>query len=93
MRCVLAVLSWTTAALTDLAVGPYSGKKTGENALLRSIKESLTTDDIAVMDRYYCSFMMLALLLNQGTHHAPGSTTYDIQILAVDAALVSMTMS
>ena len=63
----VAVLSLATAALTDLAVGPYSGKETGENALLRSIIKSLTTDDIAVMDRYYCSFMMLALLLNQGT--------------------------
>lgn len=64
----VAVLSLATAAITDLAVGPYCGKETGENALLRSIIKSLAVNDIAVMDRYYCSFMMLALLLNQGTH-------------------------
>jgi len=29
---------------------------------------SLKADDIAVTDRYYCSFMMIALLLGQGTH-------------------------
>lgn len=48
--------------------GPYSGKETGETALLRSVIKSLNPGDIAVMDRYYCSFMMLALLLAQGTH-------------------------
>jgi hypothetical protein len=30
--------------------------------------KSLNAEDIAVMDRYYCSFMMIALLLSQGTH-------------------------
>jgi hypothetical protein len=52
----------------DVAIGPYSGKETGESALLRSMLSSLCQGDIAVMDRYYCSFMMLALLLSQGTH-------------------------
>ena len=64
----VALLSLATAAIMDLAVGPYAGKETGETALLRSIMKSLNPGDIAVMDRYYCSFMMLALLLNQGTH-------------------------
>ena len=52
----------------DVAIGPYSGKETGESALLRSVLKSLEREDIAVMDRYYCSFMMIALLLSQGTH-------------------------
>ena len=52
----------------DLAVGPYKGKETGESALLRSMLGSLAAGDIAVMDRYYCSFMMIARLLSQGTH-------------------------
>lgn len=65
-RCV-AILSLATACITDLALGPYSGKETGESALLRSMLGSLQPGDVAVMDRYYCSFMMIALLLNQGT--------------------------
>ena len=52
----------------DSAIGPYAGKETGESALLRSMMPSLGKEDIAVMDRLYCSFMMIALLLSQGTH-------------------------
>ena len=63
----VAILSLATACVMDVAYGPYSGKETGETALLRSILRSLGVGDIAVMDRYYCSFMMIALLLAQGT--------------------------
>ena len=45
---------------------PYKGKETGESALLRTVLPSLKKDDVVVFDRYYCSFMMIALLLMQG---------------------------
>ncbi|HMO94419.1 MAG TPA: transposase, partial [Pirellulaceae bacterium] len=64
----MAIISLATASVMDLALGPYQGKETGESALLRSMLRSLASGDIAVMDRYYCSFMMIALLLSQGTH-------------------------
>ena len=64
---VTAIVSLATACLMDLAIGPYQGKETGESALLRSMLSSLLRDDIAVMDRYYCSFLLIALLLGQGT--------------------------
>jgi hypothetical protein len=63
----VAIVSLATACAMDLAMGPYKGKETGESALLRSMLGSLHDGDIAVMDRYYCSFMMIALLLGQGT--------------------------
>lgn len=63
-RCV-AIISLATACVTDLAIGPYSGKETGESALLRSMLETLAPREIVVMDRYYCSFMMIALLLQR----------------------------
>jgi putative transposase len=62
-----AIMSLATACVMDVAIAPYQGKETGESALLRSMLGSLTRGDIAVMDRYYCSFMMIALLLGQGT--------------------------
>ena len=62
----VAAISLATACVTDLAIGPYSGKETGESALLRSMLESLSPGDVAVMDRYYCSFMMIVLLLQRG---------------------------
>jgi putative transposase len=63
-----AVLSLATAAIHDLNIGPYEGKETGENALLRGILDSLQEHDVAVFDRYYCSFMMLAILRLRGVH-------------------------
>jgi putative transposase len=65
---VVAILSLVTACAMDLALGPYAGKQTGEPALLRELLERLEAGDIAVADRFHCSFMMIALLLAQGTH-------------------------
>lgn len=61
-----AILSLATACVMDLAIGPYSGKETGETALLRELLDSLDHRDVVVADRFYCSFMMLALLLARG---------------------------
>jgi len=62
----VAVLSLATAAIHDLAVGPYAGKQTGEMALLRSLLEGFDAGDVVVFDRYYCSYMMLAQLALRG---------------------------
>ena len=59
----VVILSLATACVTEMAIGPYSGKETGETALLRELLGSFNPDDVAVVDRYYCSFMMIALLL------------------------------
>jgi putative transposase len=63
-----AVLSLATASLCDLALGPYEGKETGETALLRELLETFDENDVVVFDRYYCSFIMLALLSLHGLH-------------------------
>jgi len=61
-----AILSLATAAIHDIAVGPYEGKETGETALLRSLLDAFPPGDLVIFDRYYCSYMMLALLIRQG---------------------------
>jgi len=63
-----AVLSLATAAIQALNIGPYEGKETGENALLRGMLDCLKPGDLAVLDRYFCSFMMLAMVLRGGVH-------------------------
>jgi hypothetical protein len=60
------ILSLATCCALDVAHGPYAGKETGETALLRGLLGSFLAGDVAVMDRYYCSFMMIALLLGRG---------------------------
>ena len=62
------VLSLATAAVQDMNIGPYEGKQTGESALLRGILECLHPGDVAVFDRIFCSFLMLALLRMRGIH-------------------------
>jgi len=64
----VAVVSLATACVVDATLGRYSGKRTGETALLRPLLGSFGRDDVAVMDRYYCSFMMIALFVAQRTH-------------------------
>jgi hypothetical protein len=49
-----------------MAIGPYQGKQTGENALLREMLDAFDEGDVAVFDRHYCSFMMLAMLSLRG---------------------------
>ena len=49
--------------ISDLAIGPYSGKETGESALLRELLERLNPGDILLADRYFCSYFMVCLLL------------------------------
>ena len=66
-RCC-TVQSLATAAVCDLAVGPYAGKETGESALLRSLLGAFDGDDVAVFDRCCCSFMMIALFLQRSVH-------------------------
>lgn len=62
----VVLLTLATAALVDAALGPYSGKESGETALLRTLFESLRDDDVLVADRYYCSYWMLAMLQERG---------------------------
>jgi putative transposase len=60
------ILSLATACITDAALGPYSGKETGETALLREMFDTFDEGDIAVFDRYYSSYMMIAQLQQRG---------------------------
>ncbi len=66
-RCC-TVVSAATGCVCDLAIGPHKGKETGETALLREILDAFDEGDVAVFDRYYGSFMMLAMLQLRGVH-------------------------
>jgi len=63
---VVALLSLATGMLTDMAMGPYTGKETGETALLRQLLDGFAPGDILLADRYYCSYFMIAQLMELG---------------------------
>jgi len=65
VRMVL-LFSLATGMLCDMAMGPYQGKETGEPALFRELLDRLAEGDIVLADRYYCSYFMIALLMELG---------------------------
>jgi putative transposase len=66
MLRLVVLLTFATASLVGAAVGPHEGKESGETALFRQLLDRLRPRDVVVADRYYCSYWMVALLLEQG---------------------------
>src|SRR5713226_5273708 len=63
---LVVLLSLATGMLKDMALGPYAGKETGETALLRELLDRFQPGDVLLADRYYCSYFMIALLMELG---------------------------
>jgi putative transposase len=61
-----ALFSLATGALCGFAEGPYEGKETGETALLRALFHLLQDGDILLGDACFCSYFMIALLVELG---------------------------
>ena len=62
----VAVISLATSCVCDAAIGKYAGKETGETALLRQLLGCFEPGDIALADRYYGNYWVIALLLQRG---------------------------
>jgi hypothetical protein len=56
----VVVMSLTIGTVLDYAIGAYKGKGTGESSLLRSILSCIEKDDIALGDRYFPNFFLMA---------------------------------
>jgi hypothetical protein len=63
---LVVLLSLATAMVSGMAIAPYSGKETGEMALMRELLGELNRGDILLTDRYFCSYFMIAMLLDMG---------------------------
>ena len=64
---MMVIMSLATGMLCDMAMGPYSGKETGESALLRELLAGLDPRDILLIDRLHCSYFTIAsVLLGKG---------------------------
>lgn len=59
---MVVLLSLATAMAGGMAMGPYQGKETGELALLRELLDQFEEGDIALADKLYCAYFMIALL-------------------------------
>jgi hypothetical protein len=63
---VVALLCLGTGAVLDTALGPYAGKEGSEHALFHALMMSIAAGDILLADRYYCSYLVIALLQEHG---------------------------
>ena len=66
MMRLVVLTSMITGMLHRIAVGPHSGKGTGESALFRQLAEKLPKGSVVVGDRYYCSYFAIAMLIQKG---------------------------
>ena len=91
---MVVLMSLATAMVCGMAMGPYSGKETGELALMRQLMGHLDPHDILLTDRYFCSYFMIAMLLEMNVqlvsrlHHARQEDTYRIKRLGKHDYLV-----
>lgn len=64
-RLVMVICLATGAAL-DAAIGPYSGKGSGELGLVRGLLESFRPGDVMLADALYCNYFLIATLMAAG---------------------------
>ena len=63
---LVGLISLSCGAVLAVALGPYSGKKTGETALLRQLYGQLQAGAVLLADALFANYWSLAGLLAQG---------------------------
>jgi hypothetical protein len=63
---LVAIISLSCGAVLEWATGPCEGKRTGETALLWQLAHHFRPGDIAIADRYFSGYFMLAWLIRHG---------------------------
>jgi Transposase DDE domain len=63
---LVALLSWHSGAVREIALAPYAGKETGETALFRQMFECLSFGEIVIGDTYFGSWWTIAMLKARG---------------------------
>ena len=63
---MVALLCLGSGALLDAATGPCEGKGSDEQALLRTLLDTLQANDILLGDAYYATYFLLCELVRRG---------------------------
>ena len=62
---IVALISLGAGAILDYALGPHQGKGSGETSLLSQLLGSFKPGDLLLADRYYCTYALIALLVQK----------------------------
>lgn len=63
---LVIVICLATGAVLDAAIGPHSGKGTGELALVRALLDCFSPGDVMLADALYCNYFLIATLMATG---------------------------
>ena len=63
---MVVMFSLAVGTVIERALGPYEGKQTGENSLLRTLQDRLDPGDILLLDRYFSGWFDLATWKQRG---------------------------
>jgi IS4 transposase len=63
---MVAVICLATGGALAAAMGPHSGKGSGELGLMRGLLDSFEPDDVMVADALYCNYFLIATLVERG---------------------------
>lgn len=63
---MLVVFSLAVGTVLESAVSPYTGKRTGENALLRTLHGVFRPGDVLLADRYFSGWCDIAIWMSLG---------------------------
>lgn len=63
---LVVVFCLACGAVVNAAMGPYLGKRTGENALLRRLDDGLEEGDVLLADRYFSGYFDIAWWIERG---------------------------
>jgi hypothetical protein len=63
---LVTVICLATGAALDAAIGPHSGKGTGELGLVRRLLEGFSPGDVMLADALYCNYFLIATLMAAG---------------------------
>lgn len=59
---LLTLISLSVGTFIDYRLSPYQGKSIGESSLFKQVMDALLTGDLFLVDHYYCTFAIIALL-------------------------------
>lgn len=63
---VVAVICLATGAALDAAMGPFSGKGSGELGLMRKLGAAFDAGDVMLADALYCNYFLIATMIAAG---------------------------
>jgi hypothetical protein len=65
---IVGLISLSVGSVISYAIGAYQGKDSGETSLFSQLIEYIAPHDLLLADRYYCTWAILALMMQQGSH-------------------------